>query len=193
MGLHRNPVRLLTTMPSFVLVRDVFTVAECFKIIEDVETLIPKENGLTSGNKENKQLRDCSVAWIAPSQKFNWIFEKIDHVMTYTNNEYFNFDLIGYGGIQFTEYKATTKEFYTWHTDMAYLNQSVVADVAETTRKLSISICLNQQESDFEGGNLELNSYINPETAILDCGDAVIFPSFVQHQVTPVTSGTRCS
>lgn len=65
-------------------------------------------------------------------------------------------------------------------------------------RKLSCTISLNDP-SEYEGGNLRFD--LGPHrddryhtcTTIRPKGSVVIFPSFVYHQVTPVTKGTRYS
>ena len=66
-------------------------------------------------------------------------------------------------------------------------------------RKLSMTVNLNKPE-DYEGGNLKFD--FGPHAAgkrfhecveIRPQGSIIIFPSYVYHQVTPVTSGTRYS
>ena len=69
---------------------------------------------------------------------------------------------------------------YGWHIDSK-------EPVNNEQRKLSISILLND---DFEGGGLELQSN-KDENVLKYQGDIVVFPSFLQHRVLPVTSGTR--
>ena len=55
------------------------------------------------------------------------------------------------------------------------------------TRKISMSLILND---DFEGGDLEIFGVPTPK---LETGSMIFFPSFIAHEVTPVTKGTRYS
>ena len=55
------------------------------------------------------------------------------------------------------------------------------------TRKISMSLILND---DFEGGDLELFGTPKPKQ---EKGSMIFFPSFLAHEVTPVTKGTRYS
>jgi len=63
----------------------------------------------------------------------------------------------------------------SWHQDYG------VHDMT----KLSLVAILS---SNFTGGQLE---FLNYETPTLNAGDVIVFPSFVPHRVTPVTSGQR--
>ena len=59
----------------------------------------------------------------------------------------------------------------------------------ENTRKLSMTIVLN---SDFEDGDFEFkDGFI--ENLKLEEGSIIVFPSFKEHRVTPVTRGIRYS
>jgi PKHD-type hydroxylase len=73
---------------------------------------------------------------------------------------------------------------YDWHID------SQMPDAQNNQRKLSCSIILNDP-SEYEGGDLEFNKIDNtpPKTR----GSIIVFPSMLEHRVTPVTSGVRYS
>ena len=61
-------------------------------------------------------------------------------------------------------------------------------------RKLSMSVILN---NDFEGGDFEFASYSKEKCEITpipaSTGSIIVFPSSMEHRVTPVTSGIRYS
>ena len=57
------------------------------------------------------------------------------------------------------------------------------------TRKLSMSVILN---SDYEGGDFEIFGLEN-KIPRLEEGSIIVFPSFKEHRVTPVTRGIRYS
>jgi len=69
---------------------------------------------------------------------------------------------------------------YSWHMDSK-------SPINNEQRKLSISILLNES---FVGGGLEIESN-KDENVLKYQGDIVVFPSFLQHRVLPVTDGIR--
>lgn len=197
MSLKRNPLQILKGYPSSVEVRSLFSIEECKQVIDFATKNIQPDVGKVLNHlspSELQKLRNSNVRWLRPSSQTDWIFSKLDHAIEQVNSEWFNFNLLGFEACQFTEYDSNELHHYNWHTDMAYYsnqfpNQSGNAEL----RKLSISISLNQQEFDFEGGNFEIDNPTDPVNIQLDVGDSVFFPSFVWHRVTPVTKGTRYS
>ena len=84
--------------------------------------------------------------------------------------------------IQYTTYDQSGK--YDWHMDFSAGRLSL--------RKVSISVLLNSP-TEFTGGKFETLTVKAPASADLHVGDAIMFPSYVTHRVTPVTSGQRRS
>ena len=72
--------------------------------------------------------------------------------------------------------------FYGWHNDSNI--------ISENPRKLSFTLLLNDS-SEFKGGKLEFKN--EKEQPTLEQGTIIVFPSFIEHRVTPVTSGERYS
>lgn len=72
---------------------------------------------------------------------------------------------------------------YNWHKDTAVPNEN------GTQRKLSAVLLLNEQP-EYEGGLLELKDSDNT-TPMTKKGSIIVFPSFLEHRVTPVTKGER--
>ena len=96
-------------------------------------------------------------------------------------NKTFNYKLSGIQDIQYLEYHAEDNAHYDWHIDAS----SGLASM----RKISISWVLNQG---FKGGDLqffddggEIVTYNSVPNKL------VSFTSFLNHRVTPVTSGIR--
>ncbi len=104
-------------------------------------------------------------------------------------NKKYRFDL-DYStiNVQYTRYPAGG--YYQWHSDDDF---GVVHKRHQNVRKISITSPLNTGK--FEGGDLQLQLNYQKElrTMQFEPGDAVVFPSFIQHQVTPVTKGIRYS
>jgi PKHD-type hydroxylase len=88
--------------------------------------------------------------------------------------------------MQYTVYESDTQGHYTWHQDTG-VN---LTDLAP--RKLSMVLQLSDP-SEYEGGNLQVMTEISPQTVKKQRGLVAVFPSYVLHQVTPVTQGTRQS
>jgi len=95
----------------------------------------------------------------------------------------------GYGlssqeATQIGRYKCTDEGYYDWHIDSAPPKNGM-------QRKLSISILLTDP-SEFEGGELQFKG-IEDQKILTKQGSIVVFPSFIEHKVTPVTKGVRYS
>lgn len=73
---------------------------------------------------------------------------------------------------------------YKWHVD------AFPPDEKGLQRKLSASLLLNDP-SEYEGGKLEFEGMDAPDLG--GKGTLIVFPSFLRHRVTPVTSGVRYS
>jgi PKHD-type hydroxylase len=85
---------------------------------------------------------------------------------------------------QIARYKSTDEGHYDWHMDAGTPQNGV-------QRKLSISILLSDP-SEFEGGELQFKG-IEDQKILTKQGSIVVFPSFIEHKVTPVTKGVRYS
>ncbi len=139
--------------------------------------------------EEKKDLRTSDIKWInndgleivqgivvpyliAANEQAGWKFI-IDHMQN----------------SQLTRYKEG--EFYTWHRDGG---SDHLFNKGDKVRKLSMTVCLND---DYEGGELQMCSYGRTEHTIgippRGKGTIIVFPSFIDHQVSPVTKGTRYS
>lgn len=83
---------------------------------------------------------------------------------------------------QLTRYKSADEGYYDWHVDSSPPQNGV-------QRKLSCVILLNDV-SEFEGGILQFKG-MEDQILLEKCGSIIVFPSFIEHKVTPVTKGTR--
>jgi PKHD-type hydroxylase len=159
--------------------KNAFSKEECQTIIN-----IAKNKGLIKGKtKEETDVRDSKISWLYPVDGIDWVFRRVTDITLNLNERFFKFDLFGLNeGFQFTNYEAPSGK-YGKHVDRS-MNMPV--------RKLSISIQLTNPE-EYEGGELKL--YEGDEGTVMDKaqGTLVIFPSYVLHEVMPVTKGTRNS
>jgi len=83
--------------------------------------------------------------------------------------------------IHLAVYKAEDQGFFKLHMDTL---------PCDMTRKLSISVPLNDP-SEYEGGALEIHEGSKVLEVKQKTGAPIIFPSWLSHQVTPVTKGRR--
>lgn len=160
-----------------------FSKEECQKIIEIGESNILQVGKIGDSEEKDTTYRDSEIAWIYPSDETEFMFRRVTDILISLNKQFFNFDLFGLAeGFQFTKYTAPDG-FYGAHTDKR-LNAAV--------RKLSATIQLSADE-DYEGGELALQFGKNPELMDKAQGKLIAFPSYVLHEVKPVTKGTRYS
>jgi PKHD-type hydroxylase len=156
-----------------------FSKEECQTIIN-----IAKNKGLIKGTtKVESDVRDSKISWLYPTDNLDWVFRRVTDIVLNLNERFFKFDLFGLNeGFQFTNYEAPSGK-YGKHVDRG---------TNTTVRKLSISIQLTNPE-EYEGGELKL--YDSEKETVMDKtqGTLIIFPSYVLHEVMPVTKGERNS
>jgi PKHD-type hydroxylase len=156
-----------------------FTPEECKKIIK-----IGKDKGLIKGKTKGKtDARLSQITWLNPNDNLDWVYRRITDIVLNLNDRFFQFDLHGLNeGLQFTNYKAPSDK-YEKHIDRA-LNMVI--------RKLSLSIQLTNSK-EYEGGELILYEDEKGTEMKKEQGTLVLFPSYMLHEVKPVTKGERNS
>ena len=165
-----------------------FSAAEIARIIEQGMALPSADAIVNNGTAEVKYAsRTCKTGWFYPNDDTAWIFNRIVDIIKDINAEHFKFDLTQFEPLQFTSYDSSRQEFYGRHMDCTMGSMHKTA-----TRKLSITIQLSDG-IDYQGGDLLLYPGAQATTAPKRLGQLVCFPSFVLHEVTPVTQGTRYS
>jgi PKHD-type hydroxylase len=156
-----------------------FSKEECQTIIN-----IAKNKGLIKGKtKGDTDVRDSKISWLYPNDNMDWVFRRVTDITLSLNERFFKFDLFGINeGFQFTNYEAPSGK-YGKHVDRA---------TSTLVRKLSISIQLTDPK-EYNGGELYL--YDGDEGIVMDKtqGTLIIFPSYVLHEVMPVTKSERNS
>lgn len=165
----------------------VFTADECATIRaigeRDRESGKMKESRTQSGDVvgEFVDYRKAHVTFTMPNEDNKWVFQRLYDILMPVNNAGYRFDLHGFEeGAQISEYPVGNG--YVWHADIGWQQAS--------RRKLSMTVQLSQP-GDYEGGDLE---FMTPEMAApRSIGALCVFPSFMLHRVSPVTSGVRWS
>src|SRR6056300_1533974 len=169
----------LDKVNSYAYWEKVFTPEECEKIIK-----IAKNKGLIKGITRSKtDVRESKICWLYSSDDLDWVYRKITDIVLNLNDRFFQFDLHGLNeGLQFTNYKAPSNK-YGKHIDRSF-NTLI--------RKLSLSIQLTDP-NEYEGGELFLYEDEKGTEMKKEQGTLVLFPSYILHEVKPVTKGERNS
>lgn len=131
--------------------------------------------------------RRSTNAWMYPTDDTQWLYNKMHQVINELNRQFFSFDINMIEPFQFAQYDAGRSEFYGKHMDTTYGEMHPSA-----SRKLSVTLQLSD-ETEYDGGELQLYQSEQPMVAPKKKGMMVLFPSYVIHEVTPVTAGTRHS
>ena len=175
---------------SFIVetTQPIFTPEQCKMIIQagraeprkDAE--VGNKQGIKGGVIDTKT-RTSHISWI-PFTKMTPMYKTIEKIMKQTNGNHFGFDGMTITEMaQYTEYPEGG--FYDWHVD-----NDVNMQNEPPVRKISMT-CLLSPESEFEGGDLELQS--EDKVAKIKQGHAIFFASFIRHRVKPVIKGNRKS
>ena len=139
--------------------------------------------GSGSGDAVNPNVRRSQISWLNNTTDTRWVFEKLADVASQMNAQHFRFDLTGFGEpLQLTNYDQSENGMYGWHQDYG----------GGISRKLSMVVQLTDP-SQYEGGNLQVMTSGEPQNVRKQRGLIAVFPSYIVHQVTPVTQGNRQS
>jgi PKHD-type hydroxylase len=151
----------------------------------------------------SKNLNNASTVGSNPSARvsnncFNdvdlenkWFISRINQAIAKVNETFYGFDLYGYSYFQYAEYEGSENGKYDAHTDLIFGEDKPGYMI--DTRKLSLSLLLNEPEKDFIGGEFFIHLSQNPSLHALKKGQMIVFPSFMLHGVKPVLSGVRKS
>ena len=158
----------------------VFTPEECLQLIADFTPSLKPALVETLDLAQSASIRKSSAVFVTPNKSTNWVFERLGKATREVNDAVYGFDVSQFReGFQFTRYEVG--EYYGPHFD--------IGPGKLTERKLSLTVQLSAPE-EYTGGEL----IIYPEfVAPKDQGTMTVFPSFMCHDVRPVTAGVRYS
>ena len=153
-----------------------------------------EEEGWVVEEKPDMKSRISSIAWAED----DWLYDVIWPYMLEANEEAgWKYNIQNAEAMQITKYEKGG--FYGFHTDgrgdhLSVWNTPDQPQIDGYVRKLSMTIPLNE---DFEGGEFQFAIYSNEkceiETVEMSMGSIIVFPSFLEHRVKPVTKGIRYS
>ena len=169
---------------SWVALENIFTDQELDEIVIQGNR-VKKISGTVSGSISD--YRVCDIAWLKSDEvesDFDWVYATLTDAIKKVNNEYFQFDLTHLTALQFTVYDGKNNSNYQKHMDLGR---------SFPNRKLSFSIQLSD-DNEYTGGDLRFHHIkTQPEIAPRTRGKIIFFPTWMVHDVTPVTQGIRYS
>ena len=153
------------------------------------------EEATVDVRETDKTRRNCKVAWISDQ----WLYDIINPFIHTANKEAgWNFQWDWNETSQFTIYGKG--DYYGWHVDQkleAFKHRN--KNIDGKTRKLSLTLQLTDK-SKYTGGDFQFIWIENKKKDLLDVitvedakdiGTVIVFPSFIHHQILPITKGKR--
>jgi PKHD-type hydroxylase len=118
------------------------------------------------------------------SEETAWLFSRVFSLAHAANKAGgWDFDLSGpHRALQLSSYEDTELGTFDWHLDLGSKQSAL--------RKISVAIEIDRAD---EGGILQFRPGPNPQSLGLEPGAAAVFPAYLPHRLTPVTSGRRLS
>jgi PKHD-type hydroxylase len=169
--LQRNEA---ATIP--LLIPELLTADECARIVELAPTRPMLADTLVNPIEGYRYAKSFPITL---DKETRWMFERVWRGMTLAN-EAFDFRLTGLTD-SLLAVRYPRGGHLGWHTDFS--------DFATSARKVALSIQLSPPES-YDGGALQFS-----DMGVLPFshrqGAAIAFPTYLSHQVTRVTRGSR--
>lgn len=156
-------------------------IEQCAQASEEYKAIAPKAATMgVEGETTNTGERNTTVRF---ADKDHWFGKEMFQYGMKSNLECnWGFHLDNFEAVQYAEYGPN--QHYHWHIDTFLLSGK------DYDRKVTV-VCLMNDPSEFEGGQLQLRFNQQEYDVPLIKGTVIAFPSFIEHRVTPVTSGVR--
>jgi PKHD-type hydroxylase len=160
-----------------------FSSEEVNLIVKNAKNYESQKATIIGEDKENT-IRKSNIKWLPVNDEWNWVYDRVSNQIMEANKALWQFNLHTIiDNIQYTEYEGNGGH-YDWHLD--------IGPRSINHRKVSVVVQLSDPD-DYVGGNLELHPGSNSFAVPRGKGTVVVFPSFLLHRVTPLTSGLRRS
>ena len=161
-----------------------FSEEECVNLINEITTNHKMEQAkLWQG--EDESYRRSNIYFLESSNPaWEEIYRRVTDVLIDVNQRFFRYEISRIQDLQFTMYDSKENHFYGMHMD--------TIQEESLPRKLSFS-CQLSDPTTYEGGDFNIFTSKYPTTVERKRGLSCFFNSYLMHEVTPVTSGTRYS
>jgi PKHD-type hydroxylase len=173
--------RTVDYLTNYVTLPEVFSPEECRRIIY---SNIPASQAQVSIFKKGTvndlqmQSRNTKVKAMPRIKPLMWVYSRIHEQIHFVNEHCYHFKLSELTELQILEYENTG--FYGTHLD--------TGTGVTSRRKISLVVFLTPPE-EYDGGELILKPWFTP--VVPTQGTIVFFPSYIPHEITPVTRGVR--
>ena len=152
----------------------------CDSIVNTNKDLVSEKAGVYGTNSGHRR---SQISWIQDDDLKNILWKYAQEA----NRRCWGIDVENCADLQYTVYDSAYEGKYDDHHDIDWNNGIAFH------RKISMTIQLSDPE-DYEGGDFEFVQCDSPDKDELrQKGSVLVFPSYVEHRVTKVTSGTRRS
>lgn len=165
----------------YQIIPSAFSDDQIKKIIETANNNFLLNASTLYSQKPSDKIRRSKICWLSDE----WIKSLLWDYILKANKKTFEINVQNKSEVQFTEYRFEENGHYDWHHDVNWNGQEGV------DRKLSITVQLSD-ENEYNGGNFQFDE-LKTNTNFKSKGTIIIFPSYLRHRVTPVTSGVRKS
>lgn len=144
-----------------------------------------KKNLIKGNDKPSSEaIKTSQVKFVRLFSIQKYIMPFIDFIVS-SNTSYFGYDLFQLPASKILNYNTYNEgEEYTWHIDAAFKS---------TIRDIKLTCLLNCSEENYTGGDLSLFRDGEVKIDKFEPGSAIIFPSFTNHKVDRITSGSRAT
>ena len=144
-----------------------------------------KKNLIKAGDRpDTEAIKTSQVKFVRLFSIQKLILPFIDFIIT-ANTNHFGYDLFQIPPSKIINYNTyNIGEEYSWHID---------ASMKSPTRDIKLTCLLNCSEENYEGGDLYLFRDGEVKIKNFNPGSALIFPSFTNHKVEKITSGSRAT
>jgi PKHD-type hydroxylase len=197
MNILNNPVERANVIHSHCTWNDPYSTDE-IEVLETYCSKLETRPGLLGRKHEdelNTNIRLSNISFVSyDDAEIKWFFHKTNNIIQSLNEKFYQFDLNGYDQFQYGEYDGDKKSKYEYHLDMRFGWSDDPSSYVYGHRKLSFVLCLSDS-SEYEGGKFLINmgNQENPIEIPQKKGKVIVFPSFIMHKVSEVTSGKRKS
>ena len=154
----------------------------CDAALAEVDWTAAKDGTISHDSVVDPSYRKTDVVWQPPMQPLGCVARM--YIESANQQAEWGFNLTGQQDTQIGRYKSSDEGHYDWHVDAFPPKEGI-------QRKLSCVILLNDA-SEFEGGQLQLKG-MEDKVLLEKRGSIIVFPSFIEHKLTPVTKGVRYS
>ena len=143
------------------------------------------EEAIHGAKNDDGSFKKNSSVKIISWKKIKHFFSELESKLYLANQKHFGYDLYNMNDNVFVllnTYDSKNKGSYDWHRDASRSN------VFDT----KLTVLINLSTENYEGGQFELFDGGHSEISALNKpGNAIMFKSYINHRVLPVTKGER--